>query len=223
MSDMRARQNAQRRAVNNDQRQRASTERATIIRSTLFYVVVGLLGFALACLVLLPHASEAKECSTNLWAVGIGILVYMALNVARDLLIVTAAFFSSRPGNSKNLIRYGSFCLDSICLTTFLIWSITVLVSDETQQCKQNKSVDRWIIYSWVMVAFYLAYDFVVAGVASLFCCLFSSILCLMCFYGTRQARERSADLQRRIPIIEGVVKQLGSNQKQFDAINNTH
>jgi hypothetical protein len=212
MSDMRARQNAQRQAVNNDQRQRSSTERAKIISSTLFYAVVGLLGLALACLVLLPHASEAKECSTNLWAVGIGILVYMALNVARDLLIITAAFFSKQPGNAKNLIRYGSFCVDSVCLTTFLIWSITVLVSDETQQCKENKSVDRWIIYSWVMVAIYLAYDLVVAGLASIFCCLFTACLCLICFYGSRQARERSADLQRRIPIIEGVVKQLGSN-----------
>lgn len=195
MSDMRARQHAQRRAVNNDQRQHASAERTKIIQSTLFYVVVGLLGLAVTSLVLLPHAREAKECSTNLWAVGIGILIYMALTVARDLLIVIAAYFSSKPGNAKNLIRYGSFCVDSICLTTFLIWSVTVLVSDETQHCKENKSVDRWVIYSWVMVAFYLAYDLVVAGLASLFCCLFSSILCLVCFYGTRQAQERSANL----------------------------
>ena len=214
MSDMRARQNAQRQAVNDDARQQSSVERKKIVRSTLFYATVSLLALIVACMVLVPHAKATKECSTKLYWVGTGILLYMAICVGRDLLIAVVACVTNHPVGAKSCIRYSSFCADSICLTAFLIWSITVLVSDEAQECKQDKSVDRWMIYTWVMIAFYLAYDLAISGLAALFCCLFSSILCLVCFYGATQARERSADLQRRIPIINDVVKQLGTNQK---------
>lgn len=77
------------------------------------------------CGLLYPKANATIHCSTSLFVVGACLIAYQIFFVVRNVLIMACCVFNRNPDRRAMICRFGMTVIDSVCLTTFIVWSFT--------------------------------------------------------------------------------------------------
>jgi len=77
------------------------------------------------CGLLYRKASATIHCSMSLFVVGAGLIAYQIFFVVRNVLIMACCVCSKDPDRRAMFCRFGMGIIDSLCLTTLIVWSFT--------------------------------------------------------------------------------------------------
>ena len=77
--------------------------------------------------VVIPKQEKTKECSIDLYWVGISLLIYNIFFVSRNILICGVAARTKNPLMNSTTARLGFIVIDCIAYTSILAWSTTIV------------------------------------------------------------------------------------------------
>ena len=85
---------------------------------------------------------EVRSCNEDLYKVGWAYVLYLMLFVVRNLLILAVCACTKKPDVNAFSARGVCSSIDSIALTTLVVWATTVLRSDEAIVCYTQPEVE---------------------------------------------------------------------------------
>lgn len=142
---------------------------------TDFFLTIILLSF------LFGKQEKTYACSQDLFWVGVGFDVYFAWFTVRNLAIMAACWFSQKPDDLALLGRISCACVDWIVFTAFILWASYVMFSESTKECiEESPEIKSWWFACAICLLFGWTYGLVVFCSCSIFCPIFS---CIVCFF----------------------------------------
>ena len=106
-----------------------------MIKELLKRIILGTIVFILLVLnsvLFWKYFPEVKTCSTQLFGVGIGFLIYYGFCILGNIFLMVCCFFTSKPTANLNVGKFWAAMIDCFVLTGITIWFILALTGQDT-------------------------------------------------------------------------------------------
>lgn len=158
-------------------------------------IVLDFVIMSIVVLFVVPRASEANDCSADLYWAGLALCFYLAFFVVRNIFITGCTFYSKNPFHKSTISRLGFVCVDCLAFSFLVIWATTILFSDEAMNCRDTSEPVKefwWCILTLIVCGYLqIFFEWLICLVTSCLVCVYCCILI------SARREERAAVMQR--------------------------
>ena len=114
-------------------------QRIDMAKELFVGLMIDLILLAMILGFLLRAGTEIKECSENLFKIGLTFIIYQACTALRTFLIFYCSWRAKKPKDASHNIRFALTCVDSVAWLSIAGWVTHILLNDEqVAECRNQ-------------------------------------------------------------------------------------